>query len=53
MKQVKKLTINTIANDIQLSINKVKKEITDLELSLADKKDYLKQLEAVKEAIEN
>lgn len=53
MKQPKALRINTVEKDIDLVIVKTKKEIVDLELSLEDKKEYLKQLEAVKEAIKN
>lgn len=53
MKQPKPLRVNTIMKDVDLAITKTKKEITDLELSLEDKKEYLRQLEAVKEAIKN
>lgn len=53
MKQLKTLKVDTVAKDIETSINKTKKEIANLELSLADKKDYLKQLEAVRNAITN
>ena len=51
MKQPKTLRVNTIAKDVDLVITKTKKEITDLELSLADKKAFLEQLEMVKENI--
>lgn len=53
MKQPKTLRVTTIEKDVDMAISKTKKEIVDLELSLEDKKEYLKQLEAVKEAIKN
>ena len=53
MKQPKALRINTIEKDVDVAISKTKKEIEDLELSLEDKKEYLRQLQAVKQAIKN
>lgn len=51
MKQTKSLRINTIEKDVDTTILKVKQEIVDLELSLEDKKEYLTQLEKIKQAI--